>query len=359
VSLSDFLKSDRTNWPPFLQECELNLTWTNVTLSIVVPTYNAANFISETLNRIRDIPEAEIFILDDGSTDATIRVAQDLLRNHPNFAIFKLSRKGAPGQARNFGASIARGKWIWFLDCDDLPMKSNLKELFEVGTELSCDLMILRYLVRYDHSKTWTHGFDHQLFSRLSQSNYKLFRNWFQEPKLIRLSPHPSRMIYSKVFIMKHNLEFDTDETFEDGSFWPRALKEAQNILTWNWPELVYRVREDSITHSQDLDRKLFLLSQFKSIFHNKKLSSLENRELWGHSYMYGLEMIIWPLNSLIAPLRLEYKNQAQKMLNDLGAKWFARSTGITFQERFLIAKSLLKFGCMRLSFICILGAVK
>ena len=359
MSLSDLLRNERSNWPPFLEECEIHLTSTDVNLSIIVPSYNAVNFISETLNRIRDIPEAEIFIIDDGSTDQTIEVAQKLLGNHSDFAIFKLSHKGAPGQARNFGASVARGKWIWFLDCDDLPMKSNLKDLFEVGTELSSDLMLLRYLVRYDHSKIWIHAFDHSLFTRLSESNYKVFKNWFQEPKLIRLSPHPSRMIYSKAFIMRHGLKFDIDETFEDGSFWPRAIMEAQNILTWNWPELVYRVRQDSITHSQDLSRKLFLLSQFKRIFHNQKLVSSENMMLWGHTYIYGLEMIIWPLNSLAAPLRVEYKHQAQIMLNELGSKWFGRGTGITFQERSLITKALLKFGCVRLSFICILGVVK
>jgi glycosyltransferase involved in cell wall biosynthesis len=359
MSLNNLLSSDRSTWPPFLVDIKGNFTSDDINLSIVIPSFNAVNFISETLVRVREISNAQILVLDDGSTDQTTEIATQLLVNHPNYSIFKLTHKGAPGQARNFGASVATGKWIWFLDCDDLPMNSNLKELFEAGEELSSDMLILRYLVRYDSRKQWVSAFDDELFSRLTESNYNVFPDWFHEPKLIRLSPHPSRIIYSRNYILNNNLKFDVDETFEDGSFWPRAMIQAKNVITWNWPELVYRVRQGSITHSSDLGRKLFLLSQLQSIFQDPKFCKVTNSPLWGSTYMYGLEMISWPLSSLRSDLRRQYKQKSKDTLNNLGSKWFCKAGGISFADRKSISKTLIRFGCFKLSLLCLLGAIK
>jgi glycosyltransferase involved in cell wall biosynthesis len=294
--------------------------------------------------------------MDDGSTDQTVRIASKLLKEHPNFAVLSLAHQGSPGQGRNLGASLATGKWIWFLDCDDMPLSSNLEELLQVGQELNSDLLILRYLIRNDHEKYWELSFDHPLFSTLTTSNYHVFRNWISEPKLIRLSPHPSRIIFSKDFIQKNNLKYDINENFEDGSFWPRAMIRAENVITWNWPELVYRVRRDSITYSQELGRKLFLLKQFEKIFQDPDLRKENNVTLWGSTYLYAIEMISWPLNSLRGQMRKEYKQTARKAIISSGSQWFAHDSSIGLKERANLTKSLFKIGSFNFGIKCLLG---
>jgi glycosyltransferase involved in cell wall biosynthesis len=98
-------------------------------LSVIVPAYNAANFIRDAIRSIeeQDYPTLEIIVVDDGSTDAT----REVVAGH-NGAIryVRQENQGAAG-ARNHGLSLARGSLITFLDADDVWTPSALKLLTE------------------------------------------------------------------------------------------------------------------------------------------------------------------------------------------------------------------------------------
>ena len=354
MNLNDLRASDRNNWPSFLLEVASNYTSDTAELTIIIPSFNAADFISETLIRVREIPHAQILVMDDGSTDQTVEIASKLLENHPNYAVLILEHQGSPGQGRNLGASLATGGWLWFLDCDDIPLQGNFSEMLQVAQEFSSDIIIFRYLIRNDYEKFWEMSFDHDLFSSLTKSNYRVIKNWAEEPKLIRLSPHPSRIIFSKEFVIGNGLNYDVNENFEDGSYWPRAMQKANKILTWNWPQVVYRVRHNSITYSQELGRKLFLLSQFKKIFRDEEFKKVAHQNLWGPTYLYAIEMISWPLNSLNGRLRREYKHEARKTIYETGGHWFGCHSNLSVTERFSLFKSFMRMGCLRFGISCL-----
>jgi len=326
-----------------------------VQLTIVIPTFNAANFISETLTRVKGFATAEILILDDGSTDDTIRVSKIIMNGHQNYGVFRLTHKGSPGQARNLGLQLARGKWVWFLDCDDVPIVNNVDNVLEVAGELQSTVCILGYLVRYDQGVVWGDSFDKNLFTKLCPSSYAIFSRWVLAPEIVRLSPHPSRNIYSREFLISRGLVFDVDENFEDGSFWPKALFLADNILLWNWPTTMYRVRNNSVTYSRELGRKLFLLTQFEKIFTEIGFRDSPFKNLWGATYLYGLEMISWPLSTLDSTMRAVYRKEARKVLDSVGGKWFVNSPTLNRKDRITIVKALLRFNCKRLALLCLI----
>jgi glycosyltransferase involved in cell wall biosynthesis len=88
-------------------------------VSIIIPLYNAENYIGETLGsaKAQTWPNKEIIIIDDGSTDKSFAVAKSF--ECENVKVFGQTNSGA-SVARNKGLSIARGKYIQFLDADDL-----------------------------------------------------------------------------------------------------------------------------------------------------------------------------------------------------------------------------------------------
>ena len=114
-------------------------------VSIVVPFYNSARFIRETLDSViaQTYPDWELLLLDDGSQDESTHIAREYAAryppkiryfDHPNHANLGASR------TRNIGASHARGEFLAFLDSDDvwLPNKladqvARLREFPEVG----------------------------------------------------------------------------------------------------------------------------------------------------------------------------------------------------------------------------------
>jgi glycosyltransferase involved in cell wall biosynthesis len=99
-------------------------------VSVVIPAYNAEGFLGETIQSVfrqtyRDI---EIVLVDDGSTDRTMEVAEAALEGGPfPYNLIRQRNTGSAG-ARNLGWKSSSGDWIQFLDADDL-LEQNKIEL--------------------------------------------------------------------------------------------------------------------------------------------------------------------------------------------------------------------------------------
>ena len=87
-------------------------------VSVVIPSYNSARFIEETLTSVLEqtLAPLEVIVVDDGSTDETCKVVE---RFEPRVRLVRLSNGGVC-RARNRGLQEARGQYICFLDHDDV-----------------------------------------------------------------------------------------------------------------------------------------------------------------------------------------------------------------------------------------------
>ncbi|MEZ5567994.1 MAG: glycosyltransferase family A protein [Halioglobus sp.] len=87
-------------------------------VSVVVPVHNGAPFLAEALDsaRAQTIPDIELIVVDDGSTDTSAEVAQ---RHSCGVTVIRQPNQG-PASARNQGVAAARGEYLAFLDADDL-----------------------------------------------------------------------------------------------------------------------------------------------------------------------------------------------------------------------------------------------
>lgn len=97
-------------------------------VSVVVPAYNAAWSLHETLASVcaQTYPNMEVLVVDDGSTDATAEVAADWVRRDPRVRLIR-KPNGGVASARNRGILEARGIYIAPIDSDDLWAPDNLE----------------------------------------------------------------------------------------------------------------------------------------------------------------------------------------------------------------------------------------
>ena len=87
-------------------------------VSVIIPTYNRANLVTEAINSVlmQSCKDIEIIVIDDGSTDNTSKVLKTF---GDRIRYIKQKNMGA-GAARNRGLKEANGKYIAFLDSDDI-----------------------------------------------------------------------------------------------------------------------------------------------------------------------------------------------------------------------------------------------
>jgi glycosyltransferase involved in cell wall biosynthesis len=100
-------------------------------VSIIIPAYNAGVFLAETIlsAMAQTWPYIEIIVIDDGSTDDTLSVAKKF--ESPVITVLTQTNKGAAA-ARNAGLAVAKGKYVQFLDADDLLSADKIESQLQV-----------------------------------------------------------------------------------------------------------------------------------------------------------------------------------------------------------------------------------
>jgi glycosyltransferase involved in cell wall biosynthesis len=100
-------------------------------VSVVIPTYNRANLISEAIQSILDqtFQDYEIIIVDDGSTDNTKEIVQNFKNSRLRYIC---QRNSGVSVAQNTGTKLASGEYIAFLGSDDMLMRDALKKAVDI-----------------------------------------------------------------------------------------------------------------------------------------------------------------------------------------------------------------------------------
>jgi teichuronic acid biosynthesis glycosyltransferase TuaG len=102
----------------------------SIETSIITPIYNAESFLDETLQSIIDqtYTNWESILINDNSTDSSLEIARRFEQLDPRFKIINKSETGGAAKARNYGIEAAKGRFIAFLDSDDIWFPEKLKE---------------------------------------------------------------------------------------------------------------------------------------------------------------------------------------------------------------------------------------
>lgn len=102
----------------------------NSKVSIITPLYNCENFILETIKSVisQTYSDWEMLIVDDCSTDNSRYIVEEFVRMDSRIQYFKTSStSGSPADPRNIGIKMAKGRYIAFLDSDDLWISNKLE----------------------------------------------------------------------------------------------------------------------------------------------------------------------------------------------------------------------------------------
>lgn len=124
-------------------------------ISVIMPAYNACRYIEYAIESIRNqtFEDWELIVVDDGSSDDTILVVQKYSRTDSRLKVYHQSNSGKPAIARNIGLSMASGRFVTFLDADDIYEATRLEECLAAVASMRYPSMIF-----HDYGLVDVHG---------------------------------------------------------------------------------------------------------------------------------------------------------------------------------------------------------
>lgn len=223
-------------------------------ISVITPAYNAEKLIGQTIQSVvnQTFTNWELIIVDDCSTDETLRVARSWAESDSRIIVKTVDRNfGGPAGPRNVGVESASGKFVAFLDADDIwhPRKLELqiKVLQDQNVDFVCSKMRdftseedLEF-VKVDSFEVETVSFGQQsLRARIPTSSVVARR------ELLRAHPFREDIGYKAV---------------EDYHCWLRLLQSTPKCVKVGVPLLCYRKIEGQISGSKlYMMRKVFMV---------------------------------------------------------------------------------------------------
>lgn len=217
-------------------------------LSIIIPCFNSSKTIIRTLESILGLKkyEVEIIIVNDGSSDDTLNKVE-LFFNKNSF-IHKIHNQVNLGlsEARNNGLKIARGKYIWFVDSDDMIKCNEIKLLFNLFKK-EIDLIFFPILKKTEKVVFLKNNF---------KTNYRLIGVPFY--------------IYKRDFLLENNLFFVPKLIHEDLEFLPRVFSKFMSISKFDFPLYKQIITPNSLTTSDVKFSRVKSLIDI-AIFHNRQ----------------------------------------------------------------------------------------
>lgn len=112
-------------------------------VSIIVPVYNAQNYLEQCINSLRNqtLEDIEIILVDDSSLDDSLLICQKAEEEDSRIKVIHKENEGA-GKARNAGILAATGKYIGFVDSDDYVDDRMYQTLYEKAEQYGSDLVM-------------------------------------------------------------------------------------------------------------------------------------------------------------------------------------------------------------------------
>lgn len=199
-------------------------------LSIIMPVYNAENFLKQSIESLlkQTFTDFELICIDDGSTDNSLEALKKLSEEHSFIKIYHQKNNGS-GSARNKGIKEASGKYISFLDADDIYLEEKaLEKIIELADKNDAD-MIAANLKRVKTDGSIDENYDYE------NTSYK----YFKEEKIIKPQEYGIpwafyKNVYKKSFIQKYNIAFPDLKRGQDPIFLSNVLVNIKQIHTIN-----------------------------------------------------------------------------------------------------------------------------
>ncbi|QTU84179.1 glycosyltransferase family 2 protein [Xiamenia xianingshaonis] len=210
-------------------------------VSVVMPVYNCEAYLESALDSLQaqTFSQFELFVVDDGSTDATAEIAERYAASDARITVLRQEHKFA-GCARNLGLEQARGDYVLFLDGDDYFMPTMLEHAWKKITECEADICVFPVISLNQETGAFL-PLMHTCRMELTPSTGCFSSMTNPRHVLCFTTPAPWNKLFRRQFLLDEGLRFEATRSANDFCFVLTALAVASKIVTLDEFLLVYR----------------------------------------------------------------------------------------------------------------------
>jgi glycosyltransferase involved in cell wall biosynthesis len=294
-----------------------------VKVSVIVPVYNAEDYLRQCLDTIlaQTFSNIELIIVDDGSTDASLRIAQWYEAKDKRIIVLSQERQNA-GVARNRGLEKATGNYLSFLDADDYFAVDMLERMVATAELNKADVVICRTNffsadnpIPEKQSDTVKHLEPDRVYApdELIEHMFDYAVGW------------PWDKLFSKRFILENTLQYQSLSSTNDAFFVLLALVVAQRTVFLDEYLVNHRVNN---TTSIEANRYKSWENSFLAI--EAIESELQRRNLFS---LYEIPFLQWVYDFTLWNFETLHGKEKQEYLLRMQQNWLLRLAKLNTEE--------------------------
>ncbi|MDP8218154.1 MAG: glycosyltransferase, partial [Candidatus Theseobacter exili] len=217
-----------------------------IKVSVILPVYNVIRYLERCLTSIfnQNFTEYELIIIEDGSTDGSDLLVDELVARSPVSTRVIHQKNAGLSAARMQGVEIAAGKYLYFVDSDDFLEPFAINELFLCAEKYNAEIVIYNANIYCERKNLMYKFYDWHIWESFFNEKNKTARlsSFKDSPALLELEPASWKRFYLKEFWSSAGLTFPEGLFFEDVPNHFLMLLEADRIALLNKSLINYRV---------------------------------------------------------------------------------------------------------------------
>ena len=234
-------------------------------ISIIVPVYNVEQYLEECLESIlqQNFSEYEVIRVNDGSTDSSADILKKYEIEYSQIKVIEHSKNMGLSAARNTAMKHAIGKYIMFVDSDDMIAPDSLEELYETAELNRLDILHFERSLLYDGISEYKSGYKKTSIVNSNKKKVCTGRELFcHQIENEQFDAIVCRRFFRRDFLLGNDFTFQDGIVHEDIVFSFLCAMKAERVLNIDKEFYIYRQRLNSIVHTYS-DQKV------KSMFWN------------------------------------------------------------------------------------------
>lgn len=298
-------------------------------VSVVIPSFNAELTLAECLDSIlgQQYTNLEIIVIDDQSVDGTMRIAQEYANKDGRIRVIQKKRNAGPSAARNDGLRMAHGKYLQFVDADDILDTSAIATTVDIAEHTGADLVSFNFKVIRDGRVAPRSGAVPLPYPKLEQSSgIECLRQIY----LGHLGYFSWAFLYRFETVRTAGVHYPKNvHLLEDMLMLNQLLQHDLTVAYCVKPLYTYRNNGRSLSHAKDSERALQGLNVVTTVEH---MCGVDDLQLYARSSV----PILLYLDSL-----LPVKSSKHKLLRS-EARRMASVGGVTKLNRHVLLRLFL-----------------